>query len=105
MRFLIVCLIVMSATVPLTHSRAVAAKLGQACGGADAAICEKGLWCEPAAGLCAGALGICVQVPRFCVSRKKTNSFRPVCGCNNKTYSNDCFRRAYRVPKFHDGKC
>jgi hypothetical protein len=105
MRFFTFFLIIMAAMVTLSHSEAFASKLGQACGGADAAVCDKGLWCEPAAGLCAGGSGICVQVPKFCVSRKKTNSFRPVCGCNNKTYSNDCFRRAYRVPKSHDGKC
>lgn len=105
MRFLTLCLIISAAAVTLGQSRAFAVKLGQACGGVDGAICDKGLWCEPAAGLCAGGVGVCVQVPRFCISRKKTKSFRPVCGCNNKTYSNDCFRRAYRVPKFHDGKC
>jgi hypothetical protein len=28
-----------------------------------------------------------------------------VCGCNGKTYSSDCFRRAYKIAKSHDGKC
>jgi hypothetical protein len=34
-----------------------------------------------------------------------TANFHPVCGCNSKTYSSDCFRRAYRVGKLKDGKC
>jgi hypothetical protein len=45
------------------------------------------------------------MVPRLCFARKKSKSFQPVCGCNSKTYSNDCFRRAQRVAKSHDGKC
>ncbi|HXE87713.1 MAG TPA: hypothetical protein VN524_13070 [Hyphomicrobiaceae bacterium] len=28
-----------------------------------------------------------------------------MCGCNGKTYSSDCFRRAYKIAKSHDGKC
>jgi hypothetical protein len=79
--------------------------LGQPCGGPGKIVCDKGLWCEPPSGSCKIMSGVCAPVPRFCFARKRTNSFRPVCGCNNKTYSNDCFRRAYRVPKSHDGKC
>lgn len=89
----------------LLNARAHAVPMGQPCGGPGTVVCDKGLWCEPLAGSCTAKAGVCVAVPRFCVARKRTKSFRPVCGCNNKTYSNDCFRRAYRVPKSRDGKC
>lgn len=83
---------------------------GQPCGGASGVTCDKGLWCEPAAGKCgatqsAPAAGTCVAVPKLCIARKNGKSFQPVCGCNSKTYSNDCFRRAYKIAKLHDGKC
>jgi hypothetical protein len=55
--------------------------------------------------MCGAAEGVCVAIPRLCVARKKSKSFRPVCGCNSKTYSSDCFRRAYKIGKSHDGKC
>ncbi len=89
--------------LPRTRAHAVAA--GQPCGSEAGAVCDRGLWCEPPAGKCLSTAGVCVAIPRFCVARKKSKSFRPVCGCNNKTYSSDCFRRAYKVTKSRDGKC
>ena len=84
------------------HAHAVPA--GQPCNGVDA-VSDKGLWCEPPAGSCTATAGVCVAVPRLCFARKKSKSYQPVCGCNSKTYSSDCFRRAYKVAKLHDGKC
>ena len=34
-----------------------------------------------------------------------TMIYQPVCGCNGKTYSNDCARRGNRTGKKHDGVC
>jgi hypothetical protein len=101
------------ATLSMPHGRAHAVPAGQPCGGLAGTACDKGLWCEPAAGKCASPVGAqsgpppgtCVAVPKLCIARKHGKSFQPVCGCNSKTYSSDCFRRAYRVAKFHDGKC
>jgi len=79
-----------------------AAKLGQRCGGIAGIRCDRGLWCEPKAGQCrvADAFGTCVRVPKIC-----TFIFRPVCGCDGKTYSNDCARQSKKVALKHKGKC
>jgi hypothetical protein len=97
--------LVLCATAMVSSAYAQDSTLGRPCGGPGGAECSKGQWCEPVAGACNSQRGTCVAVPRLCISRKKTKSFQPVCGCNDKTYSNDCFRRAYRIPKAHDGKC
>jgi hypothetical protein len=89
----------------LLQNQAHAVPVGQPCSATTGVACDKGLWCEPPAGKCAATTGVCVTVPRLCIARKKSRNFRPVCGCNRKTYSSDCFRRAYKVAKFRDGKC
>lgn len=100
----LVALTLLAASVVSTH-RAHAVQGGQACGGATGATCDKGLWCEPSAGMCGSTAGVCVAIPRLCFARKRSKDYKPVCGCNSKTYSSDCFRRAYKVAKSHDGKC
>ena len=108
-RLLALAFIAGLAIVSMPHGKARAVPAGQPCDSVSGAACDKGLWCEPAAGKCTSQSGVtsgtCVAIPRLCIARKKAKSFQPVCGCNSKTYSNDCFRRAYRVAKFHDGKC
>ncbi|NJO24211.1 MAG: Kazal domain-containing protein [Sphingomonadales bacterium] len=81
---------------------ASAAGLGQRCGGIAGIKCSQGLWCEPEGSSCRGAdaSGRCAQVPQVC-----TMDYQPVCGCDGKTYGNDCVRRAVRVGKKHDGAC
>jgi hypothetical protein len=105
MRFSALLLCTLLAASVLSPGRARAVPLGQTCGGPGGAGCDKGLWCEPSAGTCGATVGVCVAIPRLCFARKRSKDYRPVCGCNSKTYSSDCFRRAYRVAKSHDGKC
>jgi hypothetical protein len=81
---------------------ATAANLDEACGGKDAITCNSALWCQKSAGQCsvADAPGKCDKAPSFCMRVS-----RPVCGCNGKTYANDCERQRVRVQLDHAGAC
>ena len=86
----------------LAPTGASAAGKGEICGGFIGITCSPGLWCEKPAGHCkfADDFGKCEAVPRFC-----TRIYKPVCGCNGKTYANDCVRQAARVQLDHVGRC
>jgi hypothetical protein len=83
---------------------AAAAGLGKVCGGRLGIGCDRGLFCEFPVGICgnANAEGTCVRSPRLCAQRL---TLRPVCGCDGKTYRNDCHRRRAAAAKQHDGRC
>jgi uncharacterized protein (DUF2141 family) len=63
----------------LAPGGATAAGLGQFCGGILGIQCDQGLFC-----------------PLI---------YRPVCGCNGKTFVNNCTRQVARVSLKHNGRC
>jgi hypothetical protein len=104
-RLLVLHLIAASALIVASLDNAgAAAGVGKACGGRLAIACNPGLFCDFPAGSCGSGYveGKCVRVPRFCA---QTITLRPVCGCDGKTYPNNCHRERAIVLKRHNGRC
>ncbi len=58
-------------------------------------------FCEFKAGTCGDrGAGKCTVKPEIC-----TQIFQPVCGCDNRTYGNDCQRQAAGVSLKSEGEC
>jgi hypothetical protein len=77
--------------------------VAQTCGGIAGIPCAQGLWCDPApANACNGAdlAGVCKDPTALCAQ-----VYQPVCGCDGRTYSNDCVRVQSQAQLAHDGAC
>jgi hypothetical protein len=92
------------AFLPLLLSGASAAgvKQGERCGGLIGIPCDAGLFCQFRTGTCGqfDIMGTCAALPRAC-----ERIARSVCGCDGKTYANDCIRQQSSVSMKNDGPC
>ena len=93
----------MSAGAAETKTDAAKAGDAKVCGGIAGTKCGETEWCDyPATNACgiADVTGICKARPGAC-----TQDVKPVCGCDDKDYSNACWAEMEGHDVKHVGMC
>jgi hypothetical protein len=73
------------------------------CGGLQGLACAAGQYCFYTLEATCGAadqMGKCTPIADMC-----TQQFDPVCGCNDKTYPNDCYAAREGISVAKKGEC
>ncbi len=72
------------------------------CGGIAGIPCGAGEYCRFDGGHCGATdqSGTCQPIPEVC-----TEEFAPVCGCDDRTYDNECFAAREGVSVLSQGEC